>query len=237
MTTHTPDESDSASRSDSAGEVESLPILGSSRVVTALRTAGSQASSWVRHSALYQWLTAEPDPEVIVIDLRDTWTVGPFLQVLDWIVDRLVDGAAGSRIVTVAQQSVSATRAAPLRVVGLVIAFLGLAVASSSLLGDVATTRLGVGVGIAVVGLIAMQDDRNWATLRETRPVALTIALLEPPEPLERSSGEETTAHSRTTQQRTRERRQTDADASGPMSEDSDAGELSDSDDAPERTR
>lgn len=212
-------------------------IRSGSVILDRSRAVSARVASAIRASWLYQWLTAEPDPEVIVIDLRDTWTVGPFLQVLDWIVDRLVDGAAGSRIVTVAQQSVSATRAAPLRVVGLVIAFLGLAVASSSLLGDVATTRLGVGVGIAVVGLIAMQDDRNWATLRETRPVALTIALLEPPEPLERSSGEETTAHSRTTQQRTQERRQTDADASGPMSEDSDAGKPSDSDDAPERTR
>ncbi|WP_135820700.1 hypothetical protein [Halostella litorea] len=50
------------------------------RAVT--RTAGR----WIRGSWLFQWLTAEPDPEVIVIDLRETYTVGPFVRILDRIV-------------------------------------------------------------------------------------------------------------------------------------------------------
>jgi len=192
MTTHTPEESDTASPPGSADEDESPAILAGSRIASALRTAGSQVSSWVQHSALYQWLTAEPDPEVIVIDLRETWTVGPFLQILDWLIDRLVDAADGSRIVGIAQRSVMATRAAPLRVLGLLIALFGIVVASSGLLGGVATTRLAAGGGLAVLGLIAMQDDRDWATLQETRPVALMIAALEPPEPPEPEAGDDT---------------------------------------------
>jgi hypothetical protein len=39
---------------------------------------------------LYQWLTAEPEPEVIVIDLRDSYTVGPILAILDRIAQRLI---------------------------------------------------------------------------------------------------------------------------------------------------
>jgi hypothetical protein len=31
-------------------------------------------------------LTAEPEPDVIVIDLRETWTVGPFLRLLDKLI-------------------------------------------------------------------------------------------------------------------------------------------------------
>ena len=192
MTTHTPEESDAASSPGSTDEDETPAMVAGSYVVSALRTAGSRSSSWVRHSALYQWLTAEPDPDVIVIDLRETWTVGPFLQILDWIVDRLVDAADGSRVISIAQRGAVATCAAPLRVFGLLIALLGIVIASSGLLGGVATTRLAAGGGLTVLGLVAMQDDRDWATLRETRPVALMIAALEPPEPPEPEAGDDT---------------------------------------------
>jgi hypothetical protein len=37
------------------------------------------------------WLTAEPDPDVVVVDLRETLTVGPVIVVVDWIVARLTD--------------------------------------------------------------------------------------------------------------------------------------------------
>ncbi|WP_255212543.1 hypothetical protein [Halorubrum sp. CBA1229] len=190
MSTHSPDESDSGT--PASAETDLPATLAGSRLVSALRAASTRGASWVRHSALYQWLTAEPDPEVIVIDLRETWTVGPFLRVLDWVVDRLVDAAEDSRAVAVAQRGVIATRAAPLRVAGLLTVLVGLAVAGSGLLGGVSTTPLAVGVGLAVGGLIAMRDDRDWATLRETRPVTLMIAALEPPEPPETAADNET---------------------------------------------
>jgi len=51
----------------------------------------SALSSWagrvIRSSVLYRWLTTEPEPEVIVIDLRRTRTVGPFIAILDRIVE------------------------------------------------------------------------------------------------------------------------------------------------------
>jgi hypothetical protein len=47
------------------------------------------AADYVRDSAIYTWLTKEPEPEVIVIDLRETRTVGPFIRLLDSVVDRL----------------------------------------------------------------------------------------------------------------------------------------------------
>lgn len=36
-----------------------------------------------RGSRIYRWLTTEPEPAAIVIDLRKTHTVGPLLAVLD----------------------------------------------------------------------------------------------------------------------------------------------------------
>ena len=181
MTTHPSEESES--NTQRSPPEEQPAVLAGSRLVQALRAGSSQGVSWVRNSALYGWLTAEPDPDVIVIDLRETWTVGPVLSVLDWVVGWLVEAGDASRAVGLAQRGVASTRAAPLRVAGLVIALVGLLVAGSGLRGEIAMTRLAVGIGLAVGGLIAMQDTRDWATLRETRPVELMIAALEPPDP------------------------------------------------------
>ncbi|MFC7166915.1 hypothetical protein [Halospeciosus flavus] len=41
----------------------------------------------VQNSFLYRWLTKEPDPEVVVIDLRETYTIGPFIELLDRLVE------------------------------------------------------------------------------------------------------------------------------------------------------
>jgi hypothetical protein len=53
-----------------------------------LGVAGRTVSKWTRNSWLYRWLTAEPEPDVVVIDLRETWTVGPVLTVLDSVGSR-----------------------------------------------------------------------------------------------------------------------------------------------------
>lgn len=49
----------------------------------AAETAGSRLAAVARRSWLYRWITAEPEPEVVVIDLRETYTVGPVLSLLD----------------------------------------------------------------------------------------------------------------------------------------------------------
>ncbi|MUV59818.1 hypothetical protein [Halobacterium sp. CBA1126] len=76
-------------------------VLDGSRIVDAAQRVLTTATRWlgsttdrltrvVQGSFLYRWLTAEPDPEVIVIDLRETYTVGPFIAILDRIVETLV---------------------------------------------------------------------------------------------------------------------------------------------------
>lgn len=76
-------------------------VLDGSRVVDVVQRVSTTATRWlgstsdrltrvVQGSFLYRWLTAEPDPEVIVIDLRETYTVGPFIAILDHIVETLV---------------------------------------------------------------------------------------------------------------------------------------------------
>ncbi|MFC6890221.1 hypothetical protein [Halorubrum trueperi] len=169
---------------------------------------------------------------MIVIDLRETWTVGPILRVLDWVIDRLVDAAVGSRFVDVAQRGVATAHAAPMRLSGICVATLGIVVAGGSLLGGVSTTRLAVGVGLAIVGLIGMQDDRDWTTLRETHPVELAIAVFAPPEPPDATDDEGKIGQSRADPNESSEPRiAADADESlSPASGSEDSAKASDSD-------
>jgi|GEM_PF-4506073 len=37
----------------------------------------------IRNSRIYRWFTAPPEPEVIVIDLRETYLIAPVLALLD----------------------------------------------------------------------------------------------------------------------------------------------------------
>lgn len=71
--------------------------LENSTLLTRLRNTSRQfarIARWLRsatsHSFLYRWLTDEPDPDVTVIDLRETYSVGPVLA----LIDRLVTSSA-----------------------------------------------------------------------------------------------------------------------------------------------
>jgi hypothetical protein len=63
--------------------------LGESHLVSGMETVRGNAARIARHSFLFQWLTNEPGPEVIVIEFRKTRTVGPLIVLLDWAIARL----------------------------------------------------------------------------------------------------------------------------------------------------
>ncbi|MDB9249188.1 hypothetical protein PN419_09310 [Halorubrum ezzemoulense] len=150
-----------------------------------------RATDAVRDSFLYRWLTAEPDPDVIVIDLRETWTVGPFIRLLDAVLDRLLPALDDSRLATAARAAARYTLAAPVVVGGLAVLVAGLGLGLASVAGGtLGTTRLGVAAGLVAAGAVATRERRSWAELRETRPVELLVAALEPPEPSDADASE-----------------------------------------------
>ena len=57
--------------------------VGNSALVAIGRSIAAFILSVSRNSLIYRWLTKEPEPEVIVIDLRETWSVGPFIRTID----------------------------------------------------------------------------------------------------------------------------------------------------------
>ncbi|KAB7517939.1 hypothetical protein [Halosegnis rubeus] len=72
-----------------------LPVTTAQRLE---RAVGRQLHT----SRLYQWLTAEPDPTVVTINLRETYTIGPVLGLLERLVTPMVTRWEQSRLNEVA---------------------------------------------------------------------------------------------------------------------------------------
>lgn len=97
------EESGSLSHTEVVGRKTS-EIVGGSRIVTTVRTLGTRASTLVRESYCYRWLTKEPDPDVIVMDLRETYTVGPLIALLDRVIPYIENAWQHSRVESVAER-------------------------------------------------------------------------------------------------------------------------------------
>ena len=146
----------------------------------------TRVGAWTRRvvtdSFVYRWLTAEPEPEVIVIDLRNTVTVGPFVAILDRLADWLDTAAKSSRTAAVARSLLTEFRAAPVRLLGAVVA-LGSAIALlvGVGLGVVGTVVTVVLAALALGGLLGTQVTASWADLVDSRVGTILSAAFEPP--------------------------------------------------------
>lgn len=176
------------------------PVLRGSTAAGALRRletrigAASRASTithlfgavraYVRGAWLYRWLTSEPDPEVVVIDLRQTWSVGPPLAVLDRAVDAIVPGLEGATVVRTLEGVVDAVRRRPIArtsaiVLGVVLSSLLASIAS----GDPSRRLLSVQIVLATVATLGLRSHTTLHDLRTTRTARLLVAAFEPPDP------------------------------------------------------
>ncbi|SFR90085.1 hypothetical protein SAMN05216559_0742 [Halomicrobium zhouii] len=166
--------------------------LDNSRVVAALHAPfrdGSRpvrAAQWsagvVRDSYLVRWLTAEPEPDVVVIDLRETWTVGPVIAVLDWLAPHGLRMWHGSIARRVLNRTTTAFRDAPVKLTSVVV--LGVALARLALsLGSTGTVSFVAHLVVAALAVAGLRVDWTWEELRESRFGRLAAALFVPPEP------------------------------------------------------
>mgnify|MGYP006280934493 CR=1 FL=1 len=147
-------------------------------------------------SFIYQWLTAEPDPEVIVIDLRETWTVGPIITIIDYLVGELTASTQTSTFVGGTRKLATTFRAQPVNIASLAV----IASASGVLLVGGLTQSLSVVSAVvailtALVGMIGVGSEITIKEIRETKAAQLLISAFEPPEPP--SSTHSETAHAR----------------------------------------
>lgn len=145
---------------------------------------------YITGSVVYRWLTSEPEPDVIVIDLRETRTAGPMLSVLDRVITTAVASLPTSSVGAVGQALTTRVRARPIRTLSLL--FLPVVVLST--LGTAVTGALTPALAVAhllfsVSGLLGMRSRRSLEELLETRTVRVVAAAFEPPAPPEQADG------------------------------------------------
>lgn len=151
---------------------------------SALRRAADAALAIARDSWLYRWLTAEPDPDVVVIDLRTTVSIGPPLMVIDRIVDAIVPGAEGATVVRAFERVGDALRRRPVAIASaIVLCVVAVGLLLTLLRGDPNRTILLGQLIVAAFAALGLRSRATLADLRETRTARAIVAVLEPPEP------------------------------------------------------
>ena len=159
---------------------------------SSVRPALDTGIDWVKTSSGYRWLTAEPEPDVIVIDLRDTLSVGPLIASLDATLEFLLPAAGYSSLVRTSRRVIDRFRAAPIRaasfgVLGVTALFLML----TAFVADSSELVLTAGIGVMLIAALGTRIRMSWSELLETRVVQVIVALFEPPTPPEASEGDE----------------------------------------------
>ena len=172
--------------------------VADSRVVTALERAGDRIAELgrseiterlaargrcvVTDSYVYRWLTADPDPEVIVIDLRETHTVGPVVAILDRVLAWLAEATTSSNAVALVRSMGAEFRAAPVRLVAATVAVVcATALFVVTAFGGLGVLPTVVLVVLAFAGLAGTQVTASWGDLVDSRVGQLVAAALEPP--------------------------------------------------------
>ncbi|OLZ40776.1 hypothetical protein A6E15_07135 [Natrinema saccharevitans] len=187
-------------RSRVVGVLTSLPDrIGAALEGSRLRELGETIGRYVRASYCYRWLTAEPDPAVIVIDLRETYTVGPIVRLLETAIDELETGYVNSRAARIVAALAVPVRAEPLRLLGVLgLAWVAVSLVGLTLLGVLSKLLFAAHLVAIVPAAAALRSTHSLADLRESRPVTLLARALEPPEPPESRPSTEQTAASMT---------------------------------------
>lgn len=137
-------------------------------------------------SFLYRWLTAEPEPEVIEIDLRETYSAGPMLAAIDRLLGSLIPHSRYSTLSAVFRHLGQILQAAPVRVAGVVLATVGVgALGLSILTGPRSTLAVAPWLALVVIGVALTRVRWSLDELRGTRGWQALAAAFEPPEPPE----------------------------------------------------
>jgi hypothetical protein len=165
--------------------------IENSATARAARWVEATIARWAAGSRIVQWFVAESDQDVVVIELRETYTVGPVLRVTDRIVECTAETGREPGSSGAANTLRRRIEAEPVRVVGVAAVVVGL-------LGCVATVTAGAGsssTGFALsepvggwlillgLGALTTRERRSAAELAETRLGRAVRAAFAPPEP------------------------------------------------------
>lgn len=172
-----------------------LAVLGLAAQRSRLSGLTGRFQGFVEASWLYRWLTAEPDPDVVVIDLRETLTVGPWLAAIDRTLRWLLPATVSSGLFRLGGRTAAVLRARPVQLLSLLV---GSGAAAGLLLtvatGEPSPPAVAVLALVVVFAALGSREDRSWTEVRESRWVGLLAAAFEPPEPPARPEDRDETA-------------------------------------------
>lgn len=122
-----------------------------------------------RNSWLYGWLTKEPEPSVVVIDLRETLSVTPFLELLDNVLDSVVPAWISSWIHRLIDITLSHIEKAPVRVLSSIL----LAILTAYLVVGTATemfstTTMGFILLLALTFALTTRVTHSWNEIKQS---------------------------------------------------------------------
>lgn len=148
---------------------------------SALGRSLDRLAAITRESYLFGWLTAEPDPDVITIDLRETWTVGPVIAVINWLAPHAARAWNESLVRTTAERTTTAFRAAPVKLTSVLL--LGvLLVQFVRSWNSASDTALAVRCFLTALALLGLRVDWTWEELEVSKAGRLAAALFDPPD-------------------------------------------------------
>lgn len=167
---------------DSEEKIDTSPLLAGSLLFAVVARVGV----WIEASWLSRWLTAEPDPDVIVIDLRETWTVGPILGAIDRLVTLLAPIARRGLFVRLGRRGIRFVASRPVQLTSVFVGGLGLALFARVARNPGPSTPLVVFTVLLVIcAAVGSRVRMSWEDLAETRAFGFLAAAFEPPEPPE----------------------------------------------------
>jgi len=165
-----------------------LRAVADETVAIGRRSRLAETARWgartARQSWLYRWLTAEPEPDAIVIDLRETMIVGPVLGLLDRLAGPLVrywDQAQTGAVVNRLSERFIARPIQLVSVVALVAIFTNLMFFAA--FGSSSRTAIGIRLVVASLALAGTRVTLSAEDLTKTGAYELAVKLLAPPEP------------------------------------------------------
>jgi hypothetical protein len=171
-----------ASSPPARGAAAAAETLDAAAETSTLSNWSRTFGRWARRSVLFRSLTTEPDPAVVVVDLRETATVGWLATLLDRIGPAVSRARSRSRAERALEACSSAIREAPVRVVSLVVAaatvgFVAVAGAAGRLSVPVVVTA----ASLLVAAALGTTVRTPWERLADARTVGLLRTALAPP--------------------------------------------------------
>ena len=158
-------------------------VLGTAASASGLAGFARMLGRWSRASFLWRWLTAEPDPDVIVIDLRESYTLRPILVVFDRISGTFARAWGTAGLKPLVRTTEAHLQRHPIRTLSIAaLAALLTELTLSLVLASLSPT--GVGTRLALIGLslLGTRIRVSWQQCTELATYESLVAILEPPE-------------------------------------------------------